>query len=118
MHRTHTCGELNKEYIGKKVTLSGWVSKPRDHGGVIFVDLRDQYGLTQAVFNPEIADFAESEKLRREDVIKVIGTVENRKPGMANPNLKTGDIELIVEKLVILNKADTPPIEIDDHKVT
>ena len=72
MHRTHTCGELNKKNVDKKVTLSGWVSKPRDHGGVIFIDLRDRYGLTQAVFNPEIKDFSEAEKLRREDVIKVI----------------------------------------------
>lgn len=117
MHRTHTCGELNKNDASKEVTLSGWVSKPRDHGGVIFVDLRDRYGLTQVVFNPGIKGFDQAEKLRREDVIKVIGKVETRKEGMTNPNLKTGDIELVVNELIILNKADTPPIEIDDNKV-
>ena len=78
MHRTHTCGELRKSNADKKVILSGWVSKPRDHGGVIFIDLRDRYGLTQVVFNPDIKDFKEAEKLRREDVIKIEGIVKPR----------------------------------------
>jgi len=117
MHRTHTCGELRKTDEGQEVTLSGWVSKPRDHGGVIFVDLRDRYGITQVVFNPDIKDFDEASKLRREDVIKVKGKVNNRKEGMNNPNLDTGDIELIVSDLTILNKSLTPPIEVDEHKI-
>lgn len=117
MHRTHTCGELRIEDVDKKATLSGWVSKPRDHGGVIFIDLRDRYGITQVVFNPEIENFLDAEKLRREDVVKVEGLVRMRKEGMENPKLETGTIELVVEKITILNKSLTPPIEVDDAKV-
>ncbi|MBR9676247.1 aspartate--tRNA ligase [Candidatus Woesearchaeota archaeon] len=115
MHRTHTCGELQEANVEEAVTLSGWVSKPRDHGGVIFVDLRDRHGITQAVFNPEIKDFKEAEKLRREDVIKIEGVVKKRKEGMENQKVKTGKIEVVVNKLSVFSKADTPPIETDER---
>lgn len=116
MLRTHNCGELNKEHINKEVELAGWVQGPRDHGGLIFIDLRDRYGLTQIVFNPEKKDsFSIAEKLRREDVIQIKGKVIARKQGMANPNLSTGDIEVEVENVTLINKAETPPIEIEDR---
>jgi aspartyl-tRNA synthetase len=116
MLRTHTCGELTKKNIGKKVELCGWAPGPRDHGGLIFVDLRDRYGITQIVFNPENKEiFSQAEKLRREDVIKVKGEVIARKEGMANPNLITGDIEVSISSIEILNKAETPPLDIDDR---
>lgn len=117
MLRTHTNGELSTSEIGKEVILSGWVHTRRDHGGVIFIDLRDRYGFTQIVFNPESKCFKEANKLRREDVIKVKGKVRARPKGMENPNISTGKIEVLVDELEILNKADVPPIEIDDRIV-
>ncbi len=114
--RTHTCGELDKKDIGKKVILCGWMQSRRDHGGLIFIDLRDRYGLTQIVFDPKNKeDFAKAEKLRREDVISVEGKIVARKKGMENLKLKTGKIEVEVNKLEVLNKAETPPIEIGDR---
>jgi aspartyl-tRNA synthetase len=117
--RSHTCGVLNKEHINKEVTLSGWVSTRRDHGGVIFIDLRDKYGITQIVFNAEFNENAHknADQLRREDCIKVKGIVKSRTEGMANPKLKTGEIEVFISDLEILNKSITPPIEIDDNKL-
>ncbi len=119
MLRTNTCGELTKKNLNKKVSLAGWVLTRRDHGGVIFIDLRDRYGLTQVVFDPSHnkKSHKEAEKLRREDVIQVKGKVRNRKKGMINKKLKTGEIEVIVDSLGILNKSAVPPIEIDDRKV-
>ena len=119
MKRTHTCGELTKKETGKKVELAGWVQTRRDHGGIIFIDLRDRYGLTQVVFDPEHDKEAHkiAEKIRREDVLHIFGKVRNRKEGMKNPNMKTGEIEVITDKLEILSQAKTPPIEIDDRKV-
>ena len=119
MLRTNTCGELTKKDLNKKVSLAGWVHTRRDHGGVIFIDLRDRYGLTQAVFDPSHnkKSHKEAEKLRREDVILIKGKVRNRKKGMINKKLKTGEIEIIVDSLEILNKSDVPPIEIDDRKI-
>jgi aspartyl-tRNA synthetase len=107
MYRDHTCGELRKTDIDKEVKLAGWVQSRRDHGGLIFIDLRDRYGLTQIVFDPNVSKemHAEAEKLRREDVIAVSGKVRSRKPGMANPKLATGDIEVIVSKVDVLSKA-------------
>ena len=117
MLRTHTCGELNDKSIGKKIKLAGWVNTRRDHGGLIFVDLRDRYGLTQIVFDPKNGNsFKEAEKLRREDVIQVTGKVVARKKGMANPKLATGKIEVEISSINVLNKSETPPIEIDDNK--
>ena len=105
--RTHTCGELNRSGAGEEVTLMGWVHRRRDHGGLIFVDLRDRYGLTQIVFDPNRSpNYNFNPKgLRNEFVIAVRGIVSERPAGMINPNLSTGDIEITAEKLKILNKA-------------
>ncbi len=121
MLRTHTCGELNDKSIGKSATLCGWVGARRDHGNLIFIDIRDGYGLTQVVFNPKFgADLhKKSEELRSEFVIRVSGKVERRPSGTQNPKLPTGQIEVAAESLEILNKALTTPFEIaDDAAVT
>jgi len=117
--RTNTCGELTKKDDKKKVTLCGWNHSRRDHGGVIFVDVRDRFGLTQIVFDPKLDKKAHeiAEKLSREDVIQVTGTVRPRGKDLENPNLKTGEIEVAITELKILSKAKTPPIEIDDRVV-
>ena len=114
MLRTHTCGELQKEDAGKEATLSGWVHARRDHGGIIFIDLRDRYGLTQIKFDPQfdVNAHAEADKLRGEWVIRVTGKVVPRPDDMINPRLKTGAIEVEVVKLEILNKSKTPPFEL------
>lgn len=116
MLRTHTCGELIREQIGTKVTLSGWVDRRRDHGNVIFVDLRDRWGKTQLVFNPEINRpvHQTAEKLRSEYVIRIHGVVEKRPEGTQNFKIRTGEIEIRVEQLEILNPSDTLPFEILD----
>lgn len=115
MLRSHTCGELNAKSAGKDVVLSGWVSTRRDHGGVIFIDLRDRYGLTQIVFNPDSKNFKEADKLRREDVVQIKGKVSLRKKGMENKNMPTGEIEIIANALTVINKSDVPPLEVDDR---
>lgn len=117
MKRTHTCGDLSKANDGSDVCLQGWVATRRDHGGVIFVDMRDRYGLTQVVFNPGCKGFAEAEHLRREDCIEVHGRVRERPDGMINSNIPTGEIEVNVDELVIHNKSDVPPIEVDDRAI-
>jgi aspartyl-tRNA synthetase len=115
MYRTHDCNSLRKIDIGKEVTLAGWVHVSRDHGGVIFIDLRDREGLTQVVFRPEEnADLAkQSHHLRSEDVIQVSGRVAARVPGTENPKLATGDVEVVPSELKILNRADDLPFPID-----
>jgi len=115
MFRTHDCNSLRKSDIGSQVTLAGWVNATRDHGGVIFIDLRDREGLTQVVFRPEEnAELAkQAHGLRGEDVIQVSGTVAARLPGTENPNLATGDIEIIPSELRILNRADPLPFPLD-----
>ena len=115
MYRTHHCNELRKENIGQQATLAGWVHVSRDHGGVIFIDLRDREGLTQVVFRPEEnADIArQSHHLRSEDVIQVSGRVAARLPGTENPKLATGAIELIPTELHVLNRADDLPFALD-----
>jgi aspartyl-tRNA synthetase len=115
MYRTHNCNSLRKSDIGKDATLAGWVHVSRDHGGVIFVDLRDREGITQVVFRPEEnAQLAkEAHGLRSEDVIQVSGKVAARVPGTENPKLTTGEIELIPSQLRILNRADDLPFPID-----
>jgi len=115
MYRTHDCNSLRKTDIGKEATLAGWVHVTRDHGGVIFIDLRDREGLTQVVFRPEenIELAREAHTLRHEDVIQVFGRVAARPPGTENPNLATGDIEIIPKSLRILNRADTLPFPLD-----
>ena len=115
MYRTHHCNELRKSDVGSTATLAGWVHMHRDLGGVIFIDLRDREGLTQVVFRPEenAALAAEAHQLGQEDVIQVQGKVMDRAPGMQNPRMPTGDIELVPEKLVILNRAGVLPFPID-----
>src|SRR5438034_9904684 len=115
MYRTHDCNSIRKTDIGKQVTLAGWVNVTRDHGGVIFIDLRDREGLTQVVFRPEEnAQLArQAHTLRSEDVAEVSGRVAARLPGTENPNLATGDIEIIPNQLRILNRADTLPFPLD-----
>jgi aspartyl-tRNA synthetase len=117
MMRTHTCGELTKKDLKKEVTLCGWVDTRRDHGGVLFIDLRDRYGKTQIVFDPKHSQDAHkgAEQLGREYVVRVNGIVRERPEGMVNKGLATGEIELIVNHVDILNPADTPPLEIDDR---
>ncbi len=117
LKRTNTCGELGKKDIGKEAIINGWVNSSRDHGGIIFVDLRDKYGLTQVVFDPEDSkkSHKEAETLRREDVIAVKGKARARGKGLENPNLKTGEIEILADEIEILSKAETPPIDIDDR---
>ncbi len=117
MLRTHTCGELNEKALGKSVELCGWVGSRRDHGNIVFIDLRDGYGLIQVVFNPQVRleMHAVAEELRPEFVVKVEGKVTLRPAGTENPKLKTGLIEVHAEKAVILNRAATPPFEISDN---
>ncbi|MBS3125059.1 aspartate--tRNA ligase [Candidatus Woesearchaeota archaeon] len=118
MTRTHTCGELTKKDLQKEATLCGWVQTRRDHGGVVFIDLRDRYGITQIVFDPshnkEVHTAAEH--LGREWVLQVQGHVRMRPEGMKNSKLQTGEIELLADILVVLNPADTPPFEIDGRE--
>lgn len=119
MFKTKTCGELRKEHVGQHVTLAGWVHRRRDHGGVIFIDLRDRFGLTQIVINPANVRSAEifklAESLRNEYVIQVEGQVTLRPEGMANPKMSTGEVEVMVSQLALLNPAKTPPFLIDDE---
>lgn len=114
--RSHDCGTLTDEHLGQTVTLMGWVSTRRDHGGVIFVDLRDRYGLTQVVFNPQHDEAAhqKADGLRTEFVIAVRGTVESRPDGMTNPRLTTGMIEVNCDDLRILNPASAIPFQLDE----
>jgi aspartyl-tRNA synthetase len=115
MYRTHHCNELRKTDIGHEVKLAGWVAVRRDHGGVIFIDLRDREGLTQVVFRPEEnAEVAkQSHSLRTEDVIQVCGKVAPRLPGTENPKLATGDIEVLPQSLTVLNRAENLPFQLD-----
>jgi len=116
MRRTHSCCELGIEDVGREVVLMGWVLRRRDHGGVIFVDLRDREGITQVVFNPAVdeAVHAKAHEIRNEYVLAVRGRVDPRPEGMINPNLKTGTVEVMVSELKILNAAQTPPFLIED----
>jgi len=117
-YKTHTCGELRLEHVGQHITLAGWVHRRRDHGGVIFIDLRDRFGVTQVVINPahvlSPGVFAQAEALRSEYVVQVEGVVAQRPAGMANPKLATGEIEVIAHDVTVLNPAKTPPFAIDD----
>ena len=114
--RTHTCGALRASDVGTSVTLNGWVATRRDLGGVIFVDLRDRYGITQVVFNPtrDEAVHALAKELRTEYVVSVTGVVERRPDGTVNPSLPTGEVDVVARSLVLVNKSDTPPFPIDD----
>ncbi|WP_028583467.1 aspartate--tRNA ligase [Desulfogranum mediterraneum] len=116
LQRTHNCNELDQNFLGQEVTLMGWVLRRRDHGGVIFIDLRDRWGITQVVFNPEINPeiHAKAHQLRSEWVLAVRGRVERRPGEMENPKLKTGAIEILVDQLTILNTSQTPPFPLDE----
>jgi len=118
MLRTKTCGELNKKNDGQEITLSGWVHRRRDHGGVIFIDLRDRYGITQVKFDPKInkKTWEAGDALRSEWVIKVKGKVVKRPNDMVNKKIKTGEIEVEAGELEIFSQAKTPPFEIDEEK--
>jgi len=114
--KTHSCGELNKEHVGTKVVLAGWVDRRRDHGGLTFIDLRDREGIVQVVFNPEISKLCHeiASEMRNEYVVKVSGEVVLRPPGTENPKLPTGDIEVIAQNTEILSPSKTPPFYINE----
>jgi len=114
--KTHSCGELNKEHIGSEVALAGWVDRRRDHGGLIFIDLRDREGIVQVAFNPEVARQCHkvASGMRSEYVIRVRGKVASRPPGTENLRLATGEIEIIAESAEILNSSKTPPFYINE----
>ncbi len=116
--RSHTCGALTKTDVGRQVTLCGWVDTVRDHGGVIFIDLRDRHGLAQVIFDPRDnqAAWDEAQHVRPESVIRVQGVVEARPADMVNPNLPTGEIEVRSTAISVLNKSPTPPFPMDDEK--
>jgi aspartyl-tRNA synthetase len=116
--RTHYCGELTSSHIDQEIELCGWVHRRRDHGGVIFLDLRDRSGLAQIVFDPDRAEpFAIADSVRNEFVIKITGKVRHRPEGTINSDLTTGEIEILGYSIEILNKSKTPPIQIDDEHV-
>jgi aspartyl-tRNA synthetase len=113
--RSHYCGHVDRSLIGRNVAVAGWVHRRRDHGGVIFVDLRDREGLVQVVFDPDRPEvFADAERLRGEYVLSVVGRVRERPEGTVNPNMPTGEVEILAHELVILNKSKTPPFHHDE----
>lgn len=114
--RTHKCGELNTQQLDAMVQLCGWVHRRRDHGGVIFIDLRDRSGLVQIVFDPDYPEtFALAESVRSEYVLKIEGKVRHRPEGTVNPNMRTGEIEVLVNHLEVLNESETPPFPIESE---
>ncbi|MDE2930886.1 MAG: aspartate--tRNA ligase [Chloroflexota bacterium] len=114
--RTHTCGELRKEHVAQEVTLNGWVHRRRDHGGVVFIDVRDRYGLTQVVIDPQASTDVQTAvtQVRNEFVLSLSGTVQMRPDGTRNPNLPTGDIEVHAADLQILSATQTPPFDLNN----
>jgi aspartyl-tRNA synthetase len=116
--RTQYCGLVSKEYLGQTVTLFGWAHRRRDHGGVIFIDLRDREGLVQVVIDPDTPEaFAHAEKIRGEFVLKVVGRVRERPDGTTNPNLVSGEIEVLAKDLEVLNPSLTPPFQLDEENL-
>ena len=114
--RTHYCGQVNEKLLGQEVTVAGWVHRRRDHGGVIFVDLRDREGLLQIVFDPGAATvFGEAERLRNEFVVRVTGRVRERPTGTVNPNLASGRVELVARELELLNRSEPLPFQLDEQ---
>ncbi|MGD8525591.1 MAG: aspartate--tRNA ligase [Thioalkalispiraceae bacterium] len=117
--RTHYCGEVNEKLIDQEVTVCGWVHRRRDHGGVIFIDLRDREGLLQVVYDPDIPDvFSTAERVRSEFVLQVKGKVRARPEGTENPEMPTGKVEVLGKELTILNVSETPPFQLDDDDVS
>jgi aspartyl-tRNA synthetase len=114
--RSHYCGQVNEQLLGQEVTVAGWVHRRRDHGGVIFVDLRDREGLLQIVFDPDApAVFREAERLRNEFVVRVAGRVRERPPGTVNANLASGGVELVARELELLNRSEPLPFQLDEQ---
>jgi aspartyl-tRNA synthetase len=114
--RTHYCGEIDESLVGQEIEVCGWVHRRRDHGGVIFIDLRDREGLLQVVFDPDRPEiFAEAERIRSEYVLKVKGLVRPRPDGTVNPNMRTGGVEVLAHELETLNKSETPPFHHDEQ---
>ncbi len=114
--RSHYCGELNEAHIDQEVELCGWVHRRRDHGGVIFLDMRDREGIAQVVFDPDTEEsFAEAEKVRGEFVLRIKGRVRNRPEGTVNPEMRTGAVEVLGKELTILNRSETPPFQLDEY---
>ncbi len=117
--RTHYCGQLNANHVDEIVTLCGWAHRRRDHGGVIFIDLRDREGLAQIVCDPDRSGmFAQAESIRNEFVLKIVGKVRRRPSGTENPNLPSGEIEILCHDLEVLNPATTPPFQLDDDNLS
>jgi aspartyl-tRNA synthetase len=117
--RSHYCGELRASHLDQQVELCGWVHRRRDHGGVIFIDLRDREGLVQVVYDPDLPEvFATAERVRSEYVLRVRGRVRRRPDGTENADLPTGEIEVLGGELEVLNRSDTPPIQLDDEDVS
>ena len=115
--RSHYCGEVNSSHIDQTVEFSGWVNRRRDHGGVIFIDLRDREGLVQVVYDPDLPDvFSIAEQVRNEYVLRVKGRVRPRPEGSVNPDLASGEIEVLGLELEVLNRSDTPPFQLDEHE--
>ncbi len=115
--RSHYCGQLNSSHIDQEVELCGWVHRRRDHGGVIFIDLRDREGLVQVVYDPDLPEvFSAAEHVRNEFVLRVKGRVRARPEGTVNPEMPTGEVEVLGLELEVLNKADTPPFQLDEHE--
>ena len=114
--RTHKCGELSKQQLGATVVINGWVHRRRDHGGVIFIDLRDRTGLVQVVVDPDVADaFQKAEHVRSEYVLEIEGLVRDRPEGTVNPNIHSGEIEVLVKRIDVLNEAETPPFPVESE---
>lgn len=118
MMRSHYCGEVTEDLTGGEVTVCGWVHRRRDHGGVIFIDLRDRQGILQCVFDPDTQDaFELADRFRSEYVVRIVGKVRPRPAGTENPNMRTGKIEVLAKSAELLNKAETPPFHLDDDNV-
>jgi aspartyl-tRNA synthetase len=114
--RSHYCGQVSEQLIGQMITVAGWVHRRRDHGGVIFVDLRDCEGLLQIVFDPQAAGvFAEAERLRNEFVVRVTGKVRARPDGTVNPHLASGRVEVLAAELELLNRSEPLPFQLDEQ---
>ena len=114
--RTHYCGDINATLTGEEIAVTGWVHRRRDHGGVIFIDLRDREGILQVVCDPDTAElFAQAERIRSEFVLAIKGKVRPRPEGTINPNMPSGDCEVLATELTILNAAETPPFHHDEN---
>ncbi|MCB1806369.1 MAG: aspartate--tRNA ligase, partial [Candidatus Competibacteraceae bacterium] len=117
--RSHYCGHINEQLLDQTVEVCGWAHRRRDHGGVIFIDLRDRYGTVQVVIDPDTPDaFAQAERVRNEFVLRVKGRVRLRPDGTMNPALPTGKIEILSKELEILNRSDPIPFQLDDEDVS